>query len=612
MKRTYFFSLVLIAALAVGCSGNSKDIAPNEPPKTDTPDQVATTPPPPPPPPGENESSAIAGPEIQEAQVPTMVPEELPKMAPDGAVAGGVIGGAVGGVITNAPAAPYSVARKSSAQTKYNFADREQDVLAPEHGGAFNTEEFGKFTENRFLDVATTPLSTFGADVDRASYALVRRYLDSGALPPRDAVRIEELVNYFTYEYPEPSGSEPFSVTTETAACPWSPGHELLLIGLQGRHIDLEDLPPSNLVFLIDVSGSMHSPDKLPLLKKSFAMLVENLRENDRVAIVVYAGSSGLVLPSTPGSQKGTILAAINQLESGGSTQGAAGIRLAYQVAAANFAKKGNNRVILATDGDFNVGVTSDGELEKLIEEKRRTGVFLSVLGFGTGNIKDSKMEILADKGNGNYAYIDGEMEARKTLVSEMGGTLFTIAKDVKLQVEFNPARVASYRLIGYENRALRAEDFNDDKKDAGEIGAGHSVTALYEIVPAGTDSKPSVDPLKYQTRTTNESSEIATVKVRFKRPDGDTSRLSEFPVRHEQSAFRLASNNLQFASSVAELGLLLRDSEHKGLASYEHVIETAGRAMGRDREGYRREFISLAEKAAHVAGSGEVAEITR
>jgi Ca-activated chloride channel homolog len=584
MKRSILPILILALALA-GCAGSEKATS-NEPKKESEATVVAMPPPPP--------ADEVKG----TGSAPVMVAEQMPT---------------VGGVIAAAPVPPGSpLYAQSGGRTQPLMLRREKDALAPEHGGEWNTEEFGTFVENRFLDAATTPLSTFGADVDRASYALVRRYLTSGALPPRDAVRIEEMVNYFHYDYPEPSGSEPFSVTTEVAACPWAPGHELLMIGLQGRHVDLEKLPPSNLVFLIDVSGSMNSPDKLPLLKKAFAMLVENLREDDRVAIVVYAGASGVVLPSTPGSDKAAILDAIERLEAGGSTQGSAGIRLAYQVAMESFARGGNNRVILATDGDFNVGVTSNGELEKLIEEKRKTGVFLSVLGFGRGNVKDSKMEILADKGNGNYAYIDTEMEAKKVLVTEMGGTLFTIAKDVKLQVEFNPARVASYRLIGYENRALRAEDFNDDRKDAGEIGAGHSVTALYEIVPAGAGAKSAVDPLKYQSRTGTASAEIATVKVRYKRPDGDVSRLSEYPVGPEGRAFGLASDNLQFAAAVAELGLLLRDSEHKGSASFGHVVETATRASGRDRGGYRSELVRLARQAAQVAGDGDVAEIVR
>src|SRR5207237_128143 len=353
-----------------------------------------------------------------------------------------------------------------------------------------NTEEYGRIAENGFLRVTDNPLSTFSIDVDRASYSNVRRFLDSGQMPVRDAVRIEQMVNSFTYDYPQPSGGDPFSVTTEIAACPWNAKNRLLLVGVQGKNINTDDLPPSNLVFLIDVSGSMQAANKLPLLKESLGLLVNNLRAKDRVAIVVYAGNAGLVLPSTPGSDKARILEAINSLEAGGSTAGGEGIRLAYETAKENFLDHGNNRVILATDGDFNVGVSSDGELERLIETKSKSVVALTVLGFGMGNIKDSKMELLAEKGDGNYAYIDSLGEAKKTLVTEMGGTLLTIAKDVKLQIEFNPTKVLAYRLIGYENRLLQKEDFHNDAKDAGDMGAGHSVTALYEIVPTDGNTK--------------------------------------------------------------------------------------------------------------------------
>jgi Ca-activated chloride channel homolog len=416
----------------------------------------------------------------------------------------------------------------------------------------------------------------------------VRRFLNSGQRPPRQAVRIEEMVNYFTYDYPQPS-ADPFSITTEVARCPWNGKHKLLLIGLQGRRMETRDLPPNNLVFLLDTSGSMQSADKLPLVKAGLRLLVEQLRPEDSVAIVTYAGSAGLVLPATKGSNKGEIMAALDELEAGGSTAGAEGIRLAYQVAKENFLDRGNNRVILATDGDFNVGVTSDGELEQLIEEKRRDGVFLTVLGFGTGNIKDSKMELLADKGNGNYAYIDSLAEARKTLVHEMGATLFTIAKDVKIQVEFNPAVVGAYRLIGYENRLLGAQDFNDDQKDAGELGAGHSVTALYEIVPPGEQVPGgSVDPLKYQSASARGTSgELATVKLRYKDPDGETSRLLTRVVGSD--ALPGMSDNLRLASAVAELGMLLRDSQHKGTASFDAVIE---------RGRFEPELVALAAKA--------------
>ncbi|HEX6083595.1 MAG TPA: VWA domain-containing protein [Thermoanaerobaculia bacterium] len=437
-----------------------------------------------------------------------------------------------------------------------------------------NTEEYGRFEENPFLRPADNPLSTFSVDVDRASYANVRRFLRDGVRPPRDAVRIEEMVNYFTYDYPEPATGEPVSITTELAACPWNAKNRLLLIGLQTKKIATADLPPNNLVFLVDTSGSMQSPDKLPLVKNALRLLVDQLRPEDTVSIVAYAGSAGLVLKPTRGSDRGAILEALDAFEAGGSTAGAEGIVLAYQVAKDHFLREGNNRVILATDGDFNVGVTSDGELEQLIESKRRDGIFLTVLGFGSGNLKDSKMELLADKGNGNYAYIDTIAEARKSLVQEMGATLLTVARDVKIQVEFNPAAVGAYRLIGYENRLLRAEDFNNDAKDAGEIGAGHSVTALYEIVPPGGDvPSGSVDALKYQTRSAAASSDLATVKLRYKAPDGDASRLMTHVV---PTALGQPSENFRLASSVAQLGMLLRDSPHKGDAAFETIAPIA------------------------------------
>jgi Ca-activated chloride channel family protein len=473
--------------------------------------------------------------------------------------------------------------------------------LPGRYAGPFHTEAYDHVDENGVRRVANDPLSTFSIDVDTASYANVRRFLTQGTLPPAGAVRVEELINYFRYDYPQPSGDTPFSVTTELAACPWNPAHRLALIGIQGRAIADKALAPRNLVFLIDVSGSMMSPDKLPLVRNSMRMLVDVLSPRDRVAIVVYAGASGLVLPSTPGDQKEVIHHAIAQLEAGGSTNGAAGIRLAYQMARRNFIAGGVNRVVLATDGDFNVGVTSQDELVRLIEEERASGVFLSVLGVGTGNLKDSTMEKLADKGNGNYAYLDSLHEARKVLVREAGATLTTIAKDVKIQVEFNPKTVAAYRLIGYENRVLRNEDFNDDKKDAGEIGAGASVTALYEIIPAGAEvDASSVDPLRYQqrpdpTRAAN-TSELATVKVRYKAPDGDTSRLITTVM---QARPRAMSANLGFASAVAEFGMLLTGSEHRGNASYQSAVTRARMFRGSDSEGYRAEFVRLVDLAA-------------
>lgn len=471
--------------------------------------------------------------------------------------------------------------------------------------GGMNTEEYGRIGENPFLETVRNPLSTFSIDVDRAAYSNVRRFLSENQRPPRDAVRIEEMVNYFSYDYPDPSADAPFSLTTEIAGCPWNEKNRLLLIGLQGRRIDTADLPPGNLVFLIDVSGSMQDANKLPLVQSALHLLVDQLRPRDRVAIVAYAGSAGLVLPSTDGGEKGTIHDAIEQLEAGGSTAGGEGIVLAYKVARENFVEGGNNRVILATDGDFNVGVSSDGELERLIEEKRRSRISLSVLGFGTGNVKDSKMELLADKGNGNYAYIDTIQEARKVFVRELGATLTTIAKDVKLQIEFNPAKVRAYRLIGYENRLLRAEDFHDDAKDAGEMGAGHSVTALYELVPPDSDQVlPAVDPLKYQKATVPEavSPELLTLKLRYKEPDGEASRLLTEPVLDATTPIAAASDNLRFAAAVAELGLLLRESPHKGEASYDQVADMASQALGGDPDGDRAGFLRMVQAASRLA----------
>jgi len=472
-------------------------------------------------------------------------------------------------------------------------------LAGPREG--FNTESYDHIEENRFRRVEADPLSTFSIDVDTASYANVRRFITDGMLPPAGAIRIEELVNYFRFDYPQPSANEPFSITTELTPCPWNPRHRLALIGLQGRELKDREPSPRNLVFLIDVSGSMMPPDKLPLVRTAMRMLTDVLTERDRVAIVVYAGASGLVLPSTTGENKDRIHRALAQLEAGGSTNGASGIRLAYQVARSNFIVGGVNRVILATDGDFNVGVTNQSELVSLIERERESGVFLSVLGVGTGNLKDSTMEKLADKGNGNYSYLDTLHEARKVLVREAGATLDTIAKDVKIQVEFNPRAVFAYRLIGYENRLLKNEDFNDDKKDAGEIGAGHSVTALYEVVPVGvTVSTSDVDPLKYQreTRPTRAaaSGELLTVKVRYKAPDGDTSRLLTRVVMNTPASM---SANVGFASAVAEFGMVLRGSPDSGDASVPAAVARARRFRGSDNEGYRSEFIVLAERAS-------------
>ncbi len=471
-----------------------------------------------------------------------------------------------------------------------------------------NSEAYDRIVENPFLTVAQNPLSTFSIDVDTASYANVRRFLNQYMLPPPDAVRIEELVNYFDYGYEPPEGDEtPFAARVTVASCPWRPEHRLARIGLKGWEMSAAERPPSNLVFLLDVSGSMRAKNKLPLVKKALKMLVWKLSEDDHVAMVVYAGASGLVLPPTPGDNRRAILRALNELEAGGSTHGSAGIQQAYDVAVQNFVRGGTNRVILATDGDFNVGTTNRGELTRLIEEKARSGVFLTVLGFGMGNLKDATMEQLADKGNGNYAYIDTEREAKKVLVRELGATLVTIAKDVKIQVEFNPAQVSAYRLIGYENRMLRAEDFNDDTKDAGEIGAGHTVTALYELAPTGQRTgTPAVDPLRYQQPPQNLSREAAsgeafTLKLRYKAPDGDTSKLLEFPIVDEDLPYARADKDFKFAASVASFGMLLRGSAHKGSADFDTVLELAQEGLGRDPHGYREEFLGLVQKAKYL-----------
>ncbi|HET7604233.1 MAG TPA: von Willebrand factor type A domain-containing protein [Gemmatimonadales bacterium] len=471
----------------------------------------------------------------------------------------------------------------------------------------WNTEEYSRITDNRFLAALTNPLSTFSIDVDRASYSNVRRFLANGQRPPADAVRIEELVNYFSYDYAEPEGRDPFTIAADAAPAPWNRRHQLVRIGIQGKRYQSREIPPSNLVFLIDVSGSMMSEDKLPLVKQAFHTLVRHLGEEDRVAIVVYAGQAGLVLPSTPGSDRETILSAIDRLEAGGSTAGGAGIRLAYDVAQRNFMPEGNHRVILATDGDFNVGVSSTSELTRLIEDRRKEGTYLTVLGFGTGNYKDGRMETLADKGNGNYAYIDNILEAKKVFGTELTGTLFTIAKDVKIQVEFNPSRVKAYRLIGYENRLLAKEDFNDDTKDAGELGAGHSVTALYEVVPVDSDEDFALittDSLRYQRPSfpvDGHQSEWLTVKLRYKPPTSDNSRLLSLRLTDNQVHSRL-DGDFAFAAAVAEFGMLLRDSEFKGDASWGNVRELARRGMGEDVDGLRAEFLSLVGRAAGMA----------
>jgi len=467
-----------------------------------------------------------------------------------------------------------------------------------------NTEDYDPIKENPFFAVKNEPLSTFSIDVDAASYSNMRRFINSNQMPPKDAIRIEEMVNYFEYSYPQPQGKHPFEVVTEISDCPWNDQHRLAHIGLQGKKINTEDLPASNLVFLIDVSGSMSSYNKLPLLQESYKLLADNLREKDKVAIVVYAGAAGVVLPSTNGIDKQKIKNAIDNLRAGGSTSGAAGIKLAYEIAQKNFVKDGNNRVILATDGDFNVGQSSDASLVRLIEDKRKSGVFLTVMGFGMGNYKDNKMLKLADSGNGNHAYIDNISEARKVLVKEFGGTLFTIAKDVKLQIEFNPEKVNGYRLIGYENRVLENEDFNDDKKDAGELGAGHTVTAIYEIIPAGTDSEflAKVDKLKYQKSKkvktkASKSGELMTVKLRYKKPSGSKSQLIEKPILDTNQELEQTSDNFRWSAAVATFGMLLRESTFKKDANYDLAIDLAKKSKGLDPNGYRAECIEMMEQ---------------
>lgn len=471
----------------------------------------------------------------------------------------------------------------------------------------YNTEGYDHIQDNKFLRVTDNPLSTFSIDVDAASYGNVRRFLNNGSLPPAGAVRIEEMINYFHYNYPQPAADKPFTINTEMTQAPWNKDHKLVMIGMQGKRIATDKLPASNLTFLIDVSGSMEDENKLPLVKASMKMLTDQLRENDKVSIVVYAGAAGLVLKPTSGANKIKIKEAIDNLEAGGSTAGGEGIRLAYKTAKQNFVAGGNNRVILCSDGDFNVGESSDDAMERLIEAERKAGVYLTVLGYGMGNYKDSKMQKLAQKGNGNHAYIDDINEAKKVLVNEFGGTMFAIAKDVKLQVEFNPALVQGYRLIGYENRMLAKEDFNDDKKDAGELGSGHTVTAIYEIIPAGIKDTMlgSVDALKYQQPVKAgkyNGTEMMTVKARYKPVNSESSLLLEYPISNSITGIESASENLRFSASVAAFGMLLRNSDFKGVASYDMVLQLAKKAKGEDEEGYRAEFVKLVEKAKYLS----------
>jgi Ca-activated chloride channel family protein len=528
-------------------------------------------------------------------------------------VAGGVLGGGGGGR-GGAPAAGAAPPPPPPAYSGRIIPDNPTTVdgiSIYDRRTAPNTASYAPIVDNPFRRVSQEPLSTLSSDVDTASYANLRRFINQNQLPPAAAVRIEEMVNYFNYDYAQPSGKDPIGAAMEIASAPWNPTHRLVRIGIKARDIDARRRPSSNLVFLIDVSGSMQPPERLPLIKNGLKMLVGSLTENDHVSIVVYAGASGVVLPSTSGNRRDIINAALDRLEAGGSTNGGAGIQLAYQIATSNFIPGGVNRVILATDGDFNVGVTNQTQLTRLIQDSAKSGVFLSVLGVGTDNLKDSTMERLADTGNGNYAYLDSLNEAYKVLVEQMSGTLVTVAKDVKLQVEFNPAVVEAYRLIGYENRLLANADFNNDRKDAGDMGAGHTVTALYEIVPrGGSVPGPDIDPLKYQTpaqapapasrapQARNGSSETLTLKIRYKDPDGTESKLLSLPLTDREGTFSKASADFRFAASVAEFGMILRDSPYRGKASVGEVIENAQASKGSDRNGYRQEFIGLVQRA--------------
>lgn len=518
----------------------------------------------------------------------------LSEVVVTGGLAGRARGVSVRGKRRHEQAAPTIVGYNASGVSTAPYYSPK-----PEPGAG---EPYAHLPENGFRPVAKEPLSTFSIDVDAASYSNVRRFLQQGQLPPPDAVRVEEMLNYFQYNYPQPAAAapEPFRLITEQAQCPWNPAHQLVQVALQARQVATEKLPPANLVFLVDVSGSMQGEDRLGLVQQSLRLLTKQLRPQDRVALVVYAGAAGTVLPPTAGSERATILQAIDNLAAGGSTAGGAGLRLAYQVARQHFNKEGNNRVILCTDGDFNVGEQSDDALEHLIVQERESGVFLTVLGVGQGNYQDKKMELLADKGNGNYAYLDNLDEARRVLVQQFGGTLFTLAKDVKLQVEFNPQRVREYRLVGYENRVLAAEDFNNDRKDAGELGAGHTVTALYEVVPVGAPG--AVDGLKYQpakpAAVAPESAELLTVKLRYKEPRGLTSRLLAVPLAGAARPLAEASENLRFAAAVAQFGMLLRQSDYRGSATYETTIRLAEGARRFDPDGYRAELVRLVRLA--------------
>ena len=526
--------------------------------------------------------------------------------------------GRVAGVVIRGAAKLRGDHKAKAASPGYeamdSYAPSPAPIVQPAQPEAGAGDTYAHHKENTFFDAKKEPLSTFALDVDNASYSNVRRFLNEGQLPPRDAVRVEELLNYFQYNYPAPAAnsSDPVRISTELAVCPWEPTHQLARIGIQARRVETAQLPPANLVFLVDVSGSMEPADRLPLVQAGLKLLVKQLRPQDRVALVAYAGAAGLVLPPTPGSQRQVILDAIERLRAGGSTAGGAGLRLAYSTAKQHFNKDGNNRVILATDGDFNVGESSDAALEQLIVDQRESGVFLTVLGCGRGNLRDARMEALADKGNGNYAYLDNLDEAARVLVAQFGGTLFTVAKDVKLQIEFNPARVANYRLVGYENRLLEAEDFNNDRKDAGELGAGHTVTALYEIVPVGS-ARPLIDDLKYQPQKTTASlqqfiaNDVLTVKLRYKEPQGSRSQLLTQALSGQSAPMASSSADFRFAAAVAQFGMLLRQSEQRGTATWAATEQLAKDARGTDPDGYRAELVRLVRLAAGLSGSNAV-----
>ncbi|MCH4828655.1 VWA domain-containing protein [Flavobacterium columnare] len=480
-----------------------------------------------------------------------------------------------------------------------NLMINNPEIETPEENRS--EESYAEIEENKFETPNTKPLSTFSIDIDNASYTNIRRFINNGQEIPKDAVRLEEMINYFSYSYPQPKDNHPFSINTEYSECPWNSNHKLLKIGLQGKKMDKNNLPPSNIVFLIDVSGSMEEENKLPLLKESMKILVKELRPQDKISMVVYAGAAGMILPPTSGNEKNKIMNALDKLTAGGSTAGGEGIELAYKIAEENFIKEGNNRIVLATDGDFNVGVSTDKEMEHLIERKRKTGIFLTCLGYGMGNYKDSKMETLANKGNGNYAYIDNMQEATRFLGKEFNGSMFTIAKDVKIQIEFNPNQIQSYRLIGYENRKLNNEDFKNDAIDAGELGSGHTVTALYEIIPTGVESSYSPTQLKYTSKEGSQnliSKELATVKFRYKRPDGEKSIEMIQTVSNLNKPLKISSSDFKFASSVAWFGMKLRDSKYIENKQTEDIIALANKGIHNDLEGYKTEFIRLIKSA--------------